>query len=384
MYCYNFLLLAFLLVVSFYRNIKYCILFFGLICVAKFFSLFVHPSPDNIVFISAAQSYENLRSAIFDTSDNIAPVSPFIRLFVNLFNLKYQNAALLVNSLFLYLASLNCIMFIYELKFHLKHIIINYCILFLLFPMSILILVTASKDFCIAFILSEIFLSFYLMSLTYFGSLRYFFQIIKVLFLLNCLAQVRHYFLNIIILALVISLFYKMLKSIKIKELGLFFLCLSVLFILSLIIHFDWAQIRRIIFTYNGNSTILPLYNLTDNFSIGIIFYPLYILINLFLYPFLMTFFNPNMNLYLQLLSFLEGASFLFGFLIFLKYFVNDSLFVSKFIIFFFIIHFVIQPLGSPNVGSLFRLTIFEALIFTTLFSRLILPKRLQEYSKVQ
>lgn len=327
---------------------------------------FLRPSFDDQHFILAALQYNTMTDVLSDTAVAISPVSPLISLIFRILGVEVRTAVLLLNSV-LTSATLMTATHIFKPRRQAKtriDILIPFALLMACFPSTGIVLITANKDLCIVFCLICFFSAILApieRPISYLTSISKVLQISLSLFVL---VHLRQYFGWYLALAYFMTFELRLLRKLRFDRfLAILTSFVTLHLVLSAIIFAKWSEIRGLVETYYGAATIWPLYSIEAPSTITAITYPLFSLLSIIFYPFGLAFTNPSVSEHNIIIGFYEAASFLGLLAIAIKRCSMHKILIFAPIFFFVLIHFTIQPFGSPNVGSLFRLRLFEIFI---------------------
>ena len=328
---------------------------------------FLSPSFDDQYYILAAKNYRTVWDALADTGAAVSPVSPLIGLLL-LLGFEPRTAVLLVNACFTAAIMLTTNRLIEKrLQNARTGVFWSFPLLLMLFPSTSVILITGNKDLCIVFCL----VSFFDAEITKNPSQKIYLagvgKALRIVLSLLVLVNLRQYFVYYIALSYCLLVLLQFLRKIRFNCLFALSTSFAVLYlILSAIIFFKWNDIRVLVHTYYGAASIWPLYSIDAPSPLTAFVYPIYSLFSILFYPFSLAVTNTDMELPKLIIGFYEAATLLLLSLLAAAKLSKTRDLAFAPLLFFILIHFTIQPFGSPNVGSLIRLRLFEVFLLTS------------------
>lgn len=329
--------------------------------IGSLYSLIIDPSFDNGAFLTSLKEFQHVSDVLLDARDAFSPTASGMWLSQQIFFAKPYLGTILFNSI-----NIAVSYFFISKSFPLippaspfSSRLLVFLFLLTVSPTLIVLLETANKDLTILAAMSCLFysssrhshrLTFSISNITLFASSSY------VLFF------ARLYFLQIFIASLFFTLVFLYLKNIFRFQpiLGFSLFVAYVVFALSLVLTFFWEDIRKLVYTYEGNAVVRLVFDAPQP---SIIEAPFYIFLGFITYitaPFFLFLTNPMITFAKFAAGAIEQYILLFSALTVVRFvYRNNTTFFYLFAT-YFVSHISIQIWGSPNYGSLFRLRIFE------------------------
>jgi len=314
--------------------------------------------------------YATIGEAIKDSSEAIAPVSPLIMIISSFTNLPLETSAIILNAIFLTRIIDNFHNFTTPLmtkSLTSSEYVISIIVSCLLFPSTAILIISANKDVCIAYALSEFFYRFSEVKLKKNEIQNSTKNLILAALSFALVQQLRPYFSSFLAIAMIIYLSLRVpIKLNRNLAILTFFTLAYICSYLAIIT--KWESIRVVVESYSGRATIWPAFLAERPTAITGLAYPILSAVYLLFYPITLGLTNPDISDLNIVIGAIHAFFFIIGTtLLLFKIRRNQKKF--DLLIIFVLIHYLIQPWGSPNVGALMRLTLFEVMIFSTLIA---------------